>query len=105
MGNVAEFSAKSKTEQHIEELLEILKSAPEPVTYEGLQVMTGARKNEAGTRLIGGLSYDVVYYSLATLVALGLVKRFVSPNGPGRPRILFVWADEDSTPHLRAVPD
>jgi len=107
MGTVTKLDNGSITEQRIRAMIEILRAAPGPLTYEDLQVMTGGEWNEAHTRILGGLSYDIVFYGLATMFVLGMVDRFVEPAGPGRPRINFVWKSDEANlaevGHLRVA--
>lgn len=71
---------RGKTEQRVTAVLDCLKSAKHPLTYDNLSKDTGT-------------AYDILLYILATLVEVGLVERHEQAGpGPGRPKIQFTWA-------------
>ncbi len=70
---------KGKTEQRVENVIEVLQNAPSSVGYEELMEKTGA-------------SYDSLLYILATLEEIGKVKKTSVSVGPGRPKVFFEWA-------------
>lgn len=67
---------RGKTEQRVEQVLKVLGSARNPVTYDELETRTGAH-------------YDSLLYILTTLVEVGFVERLDLPDGPGRPKVHF----------------
>jgi len=75
---VTEIHHKGKTEQRISAVLDVLRKASKPLTYDDLVGLTGT-------------SYDPLLYILGTLVEVGLLEREDIPEGPGRPRVYFKW--------------
>lgn len=89
MGKVIEI--RGKTEQRIQQIMSLLQNADAPLSYQDLQIATGAKKHSGGRSTIGGVPYDVLLFVLSTLVEVGLVERSEKIEGPGRPRVYFTW--------------
>lgn len=69
---------KGKTEQRVQNVVSELRRARRPYTYDDLILLTGS-------------TYDSLLYILATLQEVGMVERTETPEGPGRPKVLFRW--------------
>lgn len=76
MGTVVEI--RGKTEQRVQHVIAALKKRRDPVDYDTLIRVTGA-------------NYDSLLYILATLIEVGMVNRTNVADGPGRPKVHFVW--------------
>ena len=90
MATVTQIQHKGKTEQRITAVLDVLRKARAPLTYEDLVAKTGT-------------SYDPLLYILGTLVEVGFVEREDVPDGPGRPRVHFRWVAGEARGNARAM--
>jgi len=83
---------RGKTQQRITQVISILKDAKDPLTYEQIRRLTGARSRGKSPILYGGVAYDQLLYITSTLVEVGLVERLEdSERKHGRPRVFFRW--------------
>lgn len=81
---------RGKTEQRVEHIIHLLKTATAPMTYEEIRLASGSRKRDKKP-LIGGVSYDMLLFVMTTLCELGLVERTENSGGKGHPRYYFHW--------------
>ena len=83
---------RGKTEQRCGAVIEALRDASGPMSYEDIRIATGGTHNSAG-RVEGGVTYDILLYVVTTLLELGLVTRtkMDTRNRPGAPRVQFQW--------------
>ena len=91
---------RGKTEQRCAAVIEVLKNALEPLSYDDLRLATGGKKRANGT-IDGGISYDILLYVVTAFVEAGLVEKTrLHTRKPGSPRVLFQWV---SKPEARAM--
>jgi DNA-binding IclR family transcriptional regulator len=69
---------RGKTEQRVQNVIRTLRKARGPLSYEELQRLTGS-------------TYDALLYICSTLAEVGYVERLDVADGPGRPKVKFVW--------------
>lgn len=85
---------RGKTEQRIGQVISILRDAKDPLSYDQIRRMTGARSRGKSPILYGGVAYDQVLYITSTLIHLGLVERIEdTERKQGRPRVFFKWCN------------
>ncbi len=73
--------ARNKTQQRIAGLVALLQeNSAQAFAYSDLMVETG-------------MAYDTLLYCLHTLAEVGMVTKVETPDGPGRPKVTFQWAD------------
>lgn len=92
MGEVIQIQVQTKTEQRVEHIISLLRSAKSPMTYDDIRIASGAVRREDNT-LIGGVAYDMLLFVITTLIFLGHVKRTEVIEGKGHPRYLFEWVN------------
>ena len=74
----------SKADQKIDAVIEFVKNAGEPVTYQEIQ--EGA-----------DVLYDVCLFSLTAMEKFGIVKKVGTWEGTGRARIAWEWVSDTPT--------
>lgn len=72
----------SKADEKVQKVIDFVKAAKEPVTYDEIIEGVGLPKH----------GYDVVHFSLTALALVGLVTKEGTWEGTGRSRIAFKWA-------------
>lgn len=91
MGEVVEIQVQTKTEQRVVHILNLLKSASKPMTYDEIRISSGATRRDSDNLLVGGIAYDMLLFVMTTLIELGYVERTEVIEGKGHPRYLFKW--------------
>jgi hypothetical protein len=82
---------QGKTEQRCTAVVDVLRSATGPMSYDDIRLATGGRRGADG-RVEGGIAYDILLYLVTTLMEVGLVKRTkIETRKPGNPRVQFTW--------------
>ncbi len=82
---------RGKTEQRCAAVVEVLREARGPLSYDDIRLATGGKRKSDGT-VDGGISYDILLYVVSALVEVGLVERTkIQTRKPGNPRVQFTW--------------
>lgn len=73
---------QSKADEKVQAVIDFVKAAKEPVTYDQIIEQMGWPKH----------SYDIVHFSLTALSKVGIVNKVGTWEGTGRARVAFEWA-------------
>jgi hypothetical protein len=71
----------SKADEKVKNVIEFVKAAKEPVTYDQMIEGTGLPKH----------GYDVCQFSMTALAYVGLVEKVGTMTGSGRSRVAWKW--------------
>lgn len=82
---------QNKTQQRIASVVSLLRKNPtKAYGYPELVAKTG-------------MAYDTLLYVLHTLECVDLVTKHETPDGPGRPKVTFQWAQTRDTGSRRSA--
>lgn len=100
MGDVVDI--QGKTEQRCRAVVDVLKGATGPLSYDDIRLATGGSRTSDG-KVDGGIAYDILLYLMTTLTEVGLVDRTkINTRKPGNPRVQFTWTGKLSARVLGA---